>query len=338
MSTWPGVELDLPVRVLAGMPGVAVEGVGPDGRGTIVYVEARSIRGGRVCVSVSDTATRTPMPRLLRIKVDGGITLRELLLAHAGVDARSAAQVPGLRWPSGTGPGRRASVWISALLVSVMILAALALRDPVPLILSGVIGAVIAGLRLKGASTVSDAQIPATALDGEGGHLLPSRVRSHLPARPVINAPGPTPLERVNAVRDAYAHLRDDIAYRIENSALFDPGFPPTQRLEVALLAWSPESDDAHRLASEVEDSFVAGRAAAEALGFSHLPETARGTARRALAVARLALAAPSDAERAAAAKKAAELLGSLALYYLPTVDPDVPSLIAQRHALLPPA
>ncbi len=83
--------------------------------------------------------------------------------------------------------------------------------------------------------------------------------------------------------------------------AWVDAAFPATERLEVALLNWNPASAAADSLADEVERSFAEAREQAEALGFDHLPETARGTARRAHTLARTALAAGTPAERVAA-------------------------------------
>lgn len=49
---------------------------------------------------------------------------------------------------------------------------------------------------------------------------------------------------------------------------------------------------------------------------------------------AETALAAEHPGEREAAGRSAAQLLASLALYYLPVVDPAVPSLIGARRAI----
>ena len=49
-----------------------------------------------------------------------------------------------------------------------------------------------------------------------------------------------------------------------------------------------------------------------------------------------MAMAATNPAERLAAATKAADLLRSLALYYLPSVDPAAPQLLAAPKEIEP--
>ncbi|HJE51474.1 MAG TPA: hypothetical protein K8V15_05780 [Tessaracoccus flavescens] len=132
--------------------------------------------------------------------------------------------------------------------------------------------------------------------------------------------------ERVGAIRADYLERREDIAYRIESSALFDPAVPATAAFEAALVAFDDVRDDTplddvDALASEVELTFNTAQANAERLGFSHLPEEARDGARRAGKAARLAAGATTEGERVASLNHAKRILDSLAIYYLPTLD-----------------
>ncbi|MDO5535041.1 MAG: hypothetical protein Q4F65_10365 [Propionibacteriaceae bacterium] len=171
---------------------------------------------------------------------------------------------------------------------------------------------------------------------GPVGH--PDRLteaRERLPLPPVPD--GPSPTERVDRIKVDYGALMGDVGYRIENSALFDAGVPQTQRFQVALLLWEDavgSGEDPEAAASEVEESFALARVHAEQQGWAHLPAGARDPARTAAKAVRLALASDEPGEREAAARRAAGLLGSLALYYLPVIDPAVPSLLGSPKAL----
>lgn len=132
--------------------------------------------------------------------------------------------------------------------------------------------------------------------------------------------------QRVAAIRDSYLELREDIAYRIEVSALFDPKVPTTAEFEAALVTFDDvtdltPTDELDDLATEVEVAFNVAQANAERLGLAHLPEHARGDARRAGKAARLAAGASTDGERQASLTQVKRILDSLALYYLPTID-----------------
>ena len=63
---------------------------------------------------------------------------------------------------------------------------------------------------------------------------------------------------------------------------------------------------------------------------------TARGPAQRAVKAVRVALSDAPEAERTSAIARADETLRALALYYLPTVDRQTPSLIGARRAIEP--
>lgn len=132
--------------------------------------------------------------------------------------------------------------------------------------------------------------------------------------------------ERVEAIRDSYLALRDDIAYRIESSALFDPNVPATADFEAALVAFEDvtdltSTDDLDALATEVELTFNVAQANAERLGLEHLPADKRADARRAGKAAHLAAGATTEGERQASLAQVKRILDSLALYYLPTID-----------------
>lgn len=127
-------------------------------------------------------------------------------------------------------------------------------------------------------------------------------------------------------VRELYGRMLGDIAYRIENSALFDSAVPLTKQFGAAMALWAAIDDatpdaEVTRRASLAKVTFDAARAHAETVGIAHLPETARAPARRAAGAARLAANTTVEAEREAAMAGAIQLLESLALYYLPGPD-----------------
>lgn len=149
-------------------------------------------------------------------------------------------------------------------------------------------------------------------------------------------APSLTPVERVDHVKERYGALLSDVIYRIENPALFDGAVPATQRFQMALLLWNPGADNAAELAAELEVSFDEARRGAEAIGLEHFPAAARPIAERAVKVVSTALNSTNDGEREAARAQAAKMLNSLALYYLPPIDPGAPALIGERKAIEP--
>lgn len=140
---------------------------------------------------------------------------------------------------------------------------------------------------------------------------------------------------RVSRIRTLYGRMLADIAYRIENSAMFDSAVPTTAAFETALALWSDVTertprDEVIRRSAVVAVTFDTARAHAETVGLAHLPHTARDDARRAAGAARLARSAGTDAEREAAEAQVVRILGSLALYYLPRPD-DFRRAIARR-------
>ena len=134
-------------------------------------------------------------------------------------------------------------------------------------------------------------------------------------------------IDRVDEVKALYGLMLSDIAYRIENSALFDSSMPTTRAFDTAMAIWADITDgtpdvEVLRLSAIVKVQFDTARAHAETVGLAHLPLTARDDAGRAAKAARLAARAGSEAERTAAQKQVVRILSSLALYYLP--DPGV--------------
>ena len=275
---------------------MAVRGVGPDGEPTVVLVTIGLARDGEVGARMCDSATRVPMPMVQRVVCPGSVTLRAAVLAHTAVRGASAAEPVALSQP-------------------------LVLLCAIPLIGN-------AWWQRDGALLMLQ---PAVI---EEGQLLPSQVMARIPDEAELA--GPSPLDRVDVVKAAYGRLLGDIVYRIENSALFDAAQPATSRFQVALASWDPGSVHADQLAQEVEVSFAAARGEAERLGMAHLPLTARGPAQRAVKAVRVALSDAPEAERTSAIARADETLRALALYYLPTVDRQTPSLIGARRAIEP--
>lgn len=139
--------------------------------------------------------------------------------------------------------------------------------------------------------------------------------------------------DRVAAIKEEFGSLSTDIVHRIENSALFDNSVPATERFQAALIAWnSYEGEDLARLedlAGAVEITFSVAHDHAATMGLEHLPETARAQARRASNAARLAEGATTEGERTASLHQVARILDALALYYLPTIDPETRAIEA---------
>lgn len=144
-------------------------------------------------------------------------------------------------------------------------------------------------------------------------------------------------LAMADEVKTTYGRMLADVAYRIEQSALFDSAVATTRSFDNAMAVWddldtdhAPE-DEVVRKAGMLKLAFANARAHAEMVGLSHLPATARNEARRAAGAARLAAGAKTDAERAAAQQQVNRILRSLALYYLPDPDREVAQLTAGR-------
>lgn len=142
--------------------------------------------------------------------------------------------------------------------------------------------------------------------------------------------------QRVDAIRAHYLSKREDIVYRIESSALFDPAVPATAAFEKALVAFDDVRDDTpietvDALANDVELTFNTAEANAERLGYLHLPEGTRDSAGRAAKAARLAAGASTEGERIASLTQVKRILDSLALHHLPAID-ERPAIEAPRR------
>ncbi|MGO1385098.1 MAG: hypothetical protein ACTHWA_12290 [Arachnia sp.] len=146
--------------------------------------------------------------------------------------------------------------------------------------------------------------------------------------------------DRVAEIRTLYGRMLTDIAYRIENSALFDSSVPTTRQFETALALFSDvtpgtSNEEIARRSAVVAVAFRTARAHAETVGLGHLPVTALDSARRAAGAARLARTSTSESERAAAQLRVATILRTLALECLP--DPaTLPRAIASGPAADP--
>ncbi len=181
------------------------------------------------------------------------------------------------------------------------------------------------GLRLSRAFLTEEAKPvqnePLILIDD--ARLRPRQVVDLLPS---ADAARDAAVARVADVRAMYGRMLSDVAYRIENSALFDPAVPTTDQFERALAIWADVTDatpapEVVRLAAAVKVTFDTARAHAETTGLGHLPEAVRSEGRRAASAARLASNAGTPGERDAAWEQVNRILSSLALYYLPDVD-----------------
>ncbi len=190
------------------------------------------------------------------------------------------------------------------------------------------------GLRVTRAFLTGDATWPGRSpmFRIDGVLHPPDAVAALLPS---ADANRDAAVARVADVRALYGRMLTDIAYRIENAALFDSAVPTTRAFETALVLWSDvtaatPSADVLRRAGVVKVTFDTARAHAETVGLAHLPDQAVDQARRAAAAARLARKGATPAERAVAQEQVIRILRSLALYYLP--DPDrLPAALTSR-------
>lgn len=321
---WPGIELDARVAELAGRH-VAVRGIGPDAKPTLVLVTFGRARHGEVRARIGDTATRDPMPIPQGVTCPGSVTLAAFVLAHTAVHARGAVGPSRIKWPISGSP-----VTLPMLVGALLLVLVLAVLPGQPSLLLVAVPLLVSGVWKRGSN---QALLPPAVVE-KSWQLMPSQVMARTPL--VDARPGPTAQDRVDVVRAAYGRLLGDIVYRIENSALFDAAHPPTNRFQLALMSWDAASSHTDQVAEAIETSFAAARRDAERLGLEHLPHTARGSARRAAKAATTALGDVQGAERESALARVEEILDSLALYYLPTVDRASPSLIGGRREIEP--
>lgn len=172
---------------------------------------------------------------------------------------------------------------------------------------------------------------PTRILTAGGVQLDASNILDYAIARRLGERPDVRPLEdrraeltdRADDLLTEYGELMLDVAYRIENSALFDSAVATTEAFNVAMVRYQNEVETLNldELAAAVRDleiTYSVARDHAETVGLAHLPASAQPDARRAAKAARLAADAGTDGERAAAMDQVIKILRSLALYYLP--------------------
>lgn len=184
------------------------------------------------------------------------------------------------------------------------------------------------GLRFRGPVAAVGALASGTGLLALGG-VAGAAIARRLGERPdVLSDDGRTARasRRIDDIRADYGRRAADIAYRIENSALFDAAVPTTAAFEAALVRCDAEApalspSELEGLATDLEIAYSVAVDHAETVGFQHLPSTARDDARRAHKAAQLADGAATDGEREAAVAQVIRILSSLALYYLPAPE-----------------
>ena len=327
--TFEPIALDATLASLSGKA-IAVTGMGDRGEPRTFALEFGKVGRRWIKVRFGDLSDSTDpvKSRMLRLPIEARVGDAVLGLTH--VKLEGAGIVPRVAWPmmSESQDRRR---WLIIAFLCVMFITvvtqqfALMMFMLIPLVF---------GRALKGSN---ESQSPPRVQTASRGEIFASQVRAMLPAvvRPEVTG-ALSPTDRVAVVKERYGDRVMDIVYRIENSALFDNAVPQTQRFQLALLAWDPQSPEAGRLADEVEASFAEAVRHAEEVGLDHLPATARPKAERAAKAATTALSSVNDAERAAARRRVVEILSSLALYYLPVADAQAPSLIGERRQIEP--
>ncbi|HOA26857.1 MAG TPA: hypothetical protein PKY27_06320 [Arachnia sp.] len=237
--------------------------------------------------------------------------------------------IPSIEWP-GRGGGLRFRGPVAAVgalasgtgLLALGGVAGAALALPVAAAVGGGLWALLR--RRRGARILT-----AGDLHLDGSNLVDYAIARRLGERPdVLSDDGRTARasRRIDDIRADYGRRAADIAYRIENSALFDAAVPTTAAFEAALVRCDAEApalspSELEGLATDLEISYSVAVDHAETVGFQHLPSTARDDARRAHKAAQLADGAATDGEREAAVAQVIRILSSLALYYLPAPE-----------------
>lgn len=255
-----------------------------------------------------------------------GVNLIKLFKMPAQVECIA---IPSIEWP-GRGGGLRFRGPVAAVgalasgtgLLALGGVAGAALALPVAAAVGGGLWALLR--RRRGARILT-----AGDLHLDGSNLVDYAIARRLGERPdVLSDDGRTARasRRIDDIRADYGRRAADIAYRIENSALFDAAVPTTAAFEAALVRCDAEApalspSELEGLATDLEISYSVAVDHAETVGFQHLPSTARDDARRAHKAAQLADGAATDGEREAAVAQVIRILSSLALYYLPAPE-----------------
>lgn len=329
--TWPAVPLRSDLGRWAGKT-IAIGGQGDLNRPTTAVMRiSRLRRDGQVKVTYADLAHQK-LDAPAAILLPAHLTVSEAVLALAHVRPDRAGVPPKVR-----GLKAEAShLAMPATLAIFVVLFILAVWLEIYGLIFGLLPTFLTVMLIQMGSNRAGNTIRPRITDG-GAEILASSVYQLLPRdTAAVDTAALSPASRVDLVKERFGALRDDIIYRIENSALFDGAVPQTNRYQLALLAWDPSSPSVEELATEVEAAFDEARRHAEEIGLDHLPLTARDSGRRAARAAHTALNGTTDGEREAARRRVADILGSLALYYLPAVDPRAPQLIGRRREIEP--
>ncbi|MDO5677690.1 MAG: hypothetical protein Q4G35_09330 [Propionibacteriaceae bacterium] len=331
--TWPAVPLRSTLGDWAGQT-IAVGGQGDLDRPTTALLQiGRKRSDGRVHVVYIDMAFEKLHPPA-EVVLPADLTVSEAVLGLAHVRPTRAAVPPKVKGLRGQAPSQ--GYLALAVMVPLFVILGLLLREPMMVVI-GAVSVLITLLAIMAPARFQQGNAVPRVIDERGGEVFASGVYAQLIHDDTVAIPAQlSPRSRVDLVKERFGALQGDIVYRIENSALFDAAVPQTQRFELALMAWDEMSPDVAALAAEVEAAFAEARAHAEDVGLDHLPETARDPGRRAARAAHTALHGDSEGEREAARRRVAEILRSLALYYLPPVDTSAPRLIGQRKQIEP--
>ena len=280
-----------------------------------------------------------------QLDVPGATSLREFVSSQWGKATTRAMLVPRIRW--GSVRRRRGPAWGAVLcgFVAFVVMASVlgqvsnlgGLLSFLPLLTGVAAGFLyVGGYRKYVVNSVLDS--PTSKRDFVPVDVVVRRlvVSGSAPGRVISSSSSPSSQrdarQSVEELKDTYAKLMTDMVYRIENAALFDSAVPLTREFELLLMRWddeAPNLDSAgvSRLAGELELAFNTARKNAERLGLGHLPADAQADAARAAKAARLAAEATAPGEKEAAMATVTRLLGSLALYYLPTPE-EVPKML----------
>ena len=347
----PLIPLDTQLLDLIGMNLVVADDlVSPRSRPLAVRIQAANVAGG---VEIQ-YAPLGELGEPMSVRAPQNETLAVALEERAKLRVLHAMRVPGVRFAhnhsskawiaasaivvpllvivmAGASGSAAVATAMAAILMVVMGFAALVSRRRRPVAITGPTGdpmplaQVLTNLRATAGVSYSEARALGWA-PRPGGTRPP--LTSPRPASP----PPPSPKMRIDRLKLTYGELLSDIAYRIENSALFDNAVPVTRDFQVLLMRWDDEqaglpAAERATLARQLELAFDTARDHAETVGLSHLPSTARQDGERAVKAARLAARATSEGERKAALEQATRLLSSLALYYLPRPD-EVPKML----------
>lgn len=312
---------------------------------TSVLLIGRKPEDAAVVTISGDTFSQTPNPhhKLEAARVSDLSQPRVLTQPEWGVQRLSwvaetmklgpgveAIVLPPVKWPSG-GEGIRGrlpiTIIVAALVFAFFVFVVGGVDGGLVALPASILAAAIAwfGLRSKRPTEI----VTAGDLHLDQSNIVDYAIARRLGERPELRTDARRRGEltaRADELLEEFGQLRYDIAYRIENSALFDSAVPTTAAFNVATVKYQDgagtlDLDELAELTRELEISYSVARDHAETVGLAHLPSTARADGRRAAKAARLAADAGTDSERDAALDQVVRILRSLALYYLPEPD-----------------